>query len=64
MNSKSTSYKVDVGMALSPNEGLKPQLQQADWQGQVVGMALSPNEGLKLPSAIRIPFFSFPSEWR
>ncbi len=37
-----------VGMALSPNEGLKPEGNQAHGEVAGVGMALSPNEGLKL----------------
>ncbi len=37
-----------VGMALSPNEGLKPAASRPGSLRIYVGMALSPNEGLKL----------------
>ncbi len=37
-----------VGMALSPNEGLKQSEDLATGPPLTVGMALSPNEGLKL----------------
>ncbi len=36
-----------VGMALSPNEGLKRYFLGAVQRALEVGMALSPNEGLK-----------------
>ncbi len=36
-----------VGMALSPNEGLKQHKYKEHWDTPDVGMALSPNEGLK-----------------
>ncbi len=51
-------------MALSPNEGLKPQEEYQVDYSQQVGMALSPNEGLKQAAYYAENRERILSEWR